>query len=96
MKAAAKAGCESAPAAFGPSPRLDEGLQVARRYPDRVQHAHVGELALGYQSVHGCRAHAQLGRHVAHGEEGLAPAAYHAQGPRPLQQGCSKFTAKPS
>ena len=78
------------------APLRYEGLQVSRRYPDRVQHAHVGELALGYQSVHGRGTHAELCGHVAHREEGLAPAMHDTQGPRTLQQGCSKLTAKPS
>jgi hypothetical protein len=34
--------------------------------------------------------------HVAHGEQGLPPATHDPQGPRPLQHGCSKLTAKPS
>ena len=50
-------------------------------FPDRVQCAHVLELALGYQSVHRRRAHAELGGHVANGEEGLAPAAHDTEGP---------------
>lgn len=51
----------------------------------------MGQLALRYQPVHGRGTHAQLGGHVAHREESLAPAAHHAQRPRTLQHGCSKL-----
>ena len=54
------------------------------------------ELAVRYQPVHGRGTHAELGGHVAHSEERFAPAAHHAQGPRTLQHGRSKLTAKPS
>ena len=77
---------------------LDERRQVPRRHADRVQDAHVRQLALTHQPVHGRGTHAELGGHVAHREQrasaGPAPALHHAEPPRTLQQGCSKNPAK--
>jgi len=78
--------------------RLDEALQVPRRYTNRVQNAHVRKVAVTYQLVHGRRTHAELGGHVAHRKQragsGSAPPIQYAEPPRPLQQGCSKNLAK--
>ncbi len=73
---------------------FDERREVPRRHADRVQDAHVWELALTHQPVHRRGTHAELGGHVAHREEGSAPAIQNAKPSRTLQQGCSKNLAK--
>jgi len=43
----------------GAQPPLDERRQVAQRYPNRVQDAHVRQMALTHQPVHGRGTHAE-------------------------------------